>query len=247
MAPHAMMMPVKSIKLVEDGLRQIDLPPVVRPYGSFNEPNELVIGWILRYHVYSQIAHVRTVLAGLIMLSDAGNVPTGLILSRHIFEWTAQAAYLTEKLEWLIGRQMWKPAFELMFRIDTSNSWTKSHGAKYDAPQPCDEILEPFGIGPFIAAYGKFQKKQYGKSTVDDSYSYLSEYSHPNSACFLQYRDFDGPIGYVGVPRPVSTFGGINGFILEWLMFMHTLLALAKEDVVRHQLVELLTAAVAVR
>jgi hypothetical protein len=150
---------------------------------------------------------------------------------------------MVEKLEWFIKQHQWKSALQLIFQADTGNKWAKNHGHTYDAPKPSQEILDPIDISTCIAAYGKFQKKKYGKSTVDDSYSYLSEYSHPNSACFLQYRDSDGPVGYVGNPRSVSTYGGINGFLLEWLIFMHTLLALAHEDVVREQLVQIMTEA----
>ena len=70
----------------------------------------------------------------------------------------------------------------------------------------------------------------------------LSEYTHPNSACLLQYRDFEGAHGHIVKPPSKSTFGGINGFIIEWLMFMQALLGLAKEDAVRSKLIEILTA-----
>ena len=72
------------------------------PEGSFDNPDESVIRWILSYHAYSEIAHSRTLLAGLITLDDTGNVPSGMILSRHVFEWTAHSCFMVEKLDWLI-------------------------------------------------------------------------------------------------------------------------------------------------
>jgi hypothetical protein len=45
-------------------------------------------------------------------------------------------------------------------------------------------------------------------------------------------------------PPSRSSFGGINVFIIEWLMFMQELLGLAKEDAVRHRPIQLLPALV---
>src|SRR5579864_2189693 len=108
------------------------------------------------------------------------------------------------KLEWLVKTRKWRAAFELLLQADTGNSWAKNYGPNYD-----------------------------GNRTVHDSYGFLSEYAHPNAACFLQYRDSEGREAFLLKPPPRSTFGGINGFILEWLILIHKLLSLAKEDVVR--------------
>jgi len=166
-----------------------------------------------------------------------------MILARHVFEWTAHACYMRERLEWLVKSSQWSLAFKLMLQTDTGNSWAKNHGKNYDVPPLQEEILDPIDINTLIAAYAKYQKKEYEKSTVHDSYGYLSEYAHPNATCFVQYRDFEGADGYLVGPPPKSTFGGIDGFILEWLMFIHDLLALAKEDAVRQKLVDIMSAA----
>jgi hypothetical protein len=104
--------------------------------------------------------------------------------------------------------------------------------------------LRPIRIRKLIAAYLKYQTEQYGRSRVENTYGFLSEYSHPNAACFLQYREFDGRRAYLIAPPSRSSFGGINGFIVEWLMFMQELLGLAKEDAVRDILIRLLSAIV---
>ena len=231
------------LSIVEQGLRGISLPPVTRPaLGPDDEPTEELVYWGITFHVYCEIAHIRTVLAGLIALADMGNAPSGNILSRHIFEWTAHACYMAQKLKGLVTNRQWTPAFALLLQADTGNAWVKTHGQNYDpAPFP-EKILEPIRVKKLIAAYAKYQKAQYGKSKTYDTYAFLSEYAHPNSACFLQYQYFDGPPGYIVDPPPRSTFGGINAFIIEWLMFMQELLGLAKEDLVRVRLIEILTA-----
>jgi hypothetical protein len=233
---------MSKLKIVVEGLCNISLPAVKRPaLGPDDESTEELVSWGITYHTYSEIAHIRTILTGLVVLSEQGNTPSGMILARHIFEWTAHACYMCEKLGWLVKSSQWQLAFNLLLQADTGNLWARNHGKNYDAPPFREEILNPIDINALIAAYAKYQKKEYEKSTVHDSYSYLSEYAHPNATCLVQYRDFEGPEGFFVSPPAESSFGGITGFILEWLMFMHELLALAKEDIVRLQLVQIMT------
>jgi hypothetical protein len=141
-------------------------------------------------------------------MSEQGNTPGGMILARYIFEWIAHACYMREKLEYLIKSSQWNLAFILMLKADTGNLWAKNHGRKYDSPPFSEEIFDPIDINALIAAYAKYHKKRYEKCIVYDSYSYLSEYSHPNATCLVQYRDFEGTDGFLIAPPAQSTFGG---------------------------------------
>jgi hypothetical protein len=233
-------MKILRVKTVEQALQVIALPAVTRPpVGPDEEPTEELVRWAIKFHVYSAIAHIRTVLAGLITVADVGNTPSGNILARHIFEWTAHASYMKQKLEWHVSEQQWKPAFELLSRVDTGNSWAKKHGRAYRVPLP-ETILEPIRIKALLVAYAKHQKKRDGKTRAHDTYGFLSEYSHPNSACLVQYREYSGSDCYFVNPPFESTFGGINAFILEWLMFMVALLGLANEQAIRQTLINIL-------
>jgi hypothetical protein len=49
-----------------------------------DEATEELVSWAITYHAYSEIAHIRTVLRGLIALADIGNAPSGMVLARHI-------------------------------------------------------------------------------------------------------------------------------------------------------------------
>jgi len=228
------------LKLIDKGLRDITLPSVTRPaIGPNDDPTEELVRWGITFHAYSEIAHIRTVLTGLIVLADIGNTPSGNILARHIFEWTALACYLLENLKTLYANREWKDAFDLLLRTDTGNSWVKAHGHNYDTSAFPQDVAKPIRINKLIAAYTKHQTAQYGHTKVEDSYGFLSEYAHPNAACFLAYREFAGAQAYFVNPPSLSTFGGIKGFITEWLMFVQELLGIAPEDVVRGKLIHL--------
>jgi hypothetical protein len=123
-----------NVKIIEVGLRNVALPSVTHPSsGPDAEPTEELVHWGITFHVYSEIAHVRTVLAGLIALAEVGNTPCANILSRHIFEWTAHACYMTQHLKGHIEGRQWKEAFQLLLVADTGNAWAEAHGHNYDA------------------------------------------------------------------------------------------------------------------
>lgn len=236
---------MKILKTVETGLREISLPPLTRPpIGPDDPTTEALAVWGATTYAYCSIAQVRTVLAGLLTLADAGNTPTGIIVARHIFEWTAHACYMKQHLGEFFAKSDWKSAFELTLKADTGNAWVKKHGHNYDpTPSPVD-VLDPLRINKLISAYVKYKTEADGKSTIEDDYGYLSERSHPNGFCFQQYRKIVGQEANFVAPPTTSTFGGVNGFTLEWLMFIHDLLALAKEDPVRKAVGDVLAAAV---
>jgi hypothetical protein len=234
---------MRLVRIVEQELRAIDLPSIFRPPIGPNDPaTEELVRWAITFHVYAEIAHIRTVLAGLIVLADAGNTPSASILARHLFEWTAMACYLVEKLKEVVANKQWQPAFEIMLQVDTGNSWVKTHGRNYDNKSSFPEdVARPIRIKHLIAAYTRHHTAQYGSAKVEDSYGYLSEYSHPNSACLLPYKEFSGARAFFAQPAAESAvFGGINGFIVEWLMFAQELLGFAGENTVRDRLIRTL-------
>ena len=135
---------------------------------------------------------------------------------------------------------MWEKCFEMLLQSNTGNQWARTHGRAYETFPFPDDMVDPIDIGKLIAAYAKYQKKEYGKSNTHDSYGFLSEFTHPNSACLAQYRDSNGATGVIIPPPTQSTFGGIDGFIVEWLIFVQELLGLAGEHEVRDKLIAIL-------
>lgn len=56
------------------------LPPRARPPVAGNHPNEELVLWGIRFYSYSVIAHLRSVLSGLVQLIDTANIPTAFIV-----------------------------------------------------------------------------------------------------------------------------------------------------------------------
>lgn len=235
--PDPRIFELKSVRIIEEGLRAIPLPNVTRPVLGPNDPaTEDLVSWAITYHAYSEIAHIRMILAGFLALVEVKNIPSAMLLSRHVFEWTALACYLKQNLKEFVSQKMWQEGFDVLLQADTGNQWARNYSSDYETVPFPDQLLDPVEISKLIAAYAKYQKKEYGTSKVYDSYGFLSEFTHPNSACLIQYRDFIGATGMIVPPPTQSTFGGISAFIIEWLMFLQELLGFANEQEVRRKL-----------
>jgi hypothetical protein len=221
------------LKTVEAGLRKITLSPVIRPPVDFNAPNKELAVFAMRLYAYSSVAHIRTILGGLIVLDDAGNAPSAELLCRHVFEWTAHASYMVSKLKPYVEQNQWVEAFAIVSNFNGANSWIKQHGHKYGAAQIQLEAPDAVRLKHWIKAYEKFRTEEYGTATVEDGYGYLSEHSHPSAACFLQYRDIRGAEIRFVQPGNASRLPELDHCMIDWLGLTYTILALAKEDTLR--------------
>ena len=229
------------LKIIEEGLRSIALPPLTRPaIGPGDEPTEELVRWGTAIYVYSSVAHMRTILAGLVVLTDVGNTPTADVVCRHVFEWAAHACYMERSLTPHFADKDWRVAFDLFLRADGANLWIRNHGHKYDALPLPDEIRKPVRIGKLVDAYDEYQVEEYGGGDAKNAYGFLSEHSHASGACFLQYREISGAEVRFISPAESCCLPSANRSLIEWLVFMHGLLGLASEVAVRPVLLGIL-------
>lgn len=238
---------MKGIRVLEigaEGLSNIALPALNRPPVKPNEnPTEELVQWGIKVYVYSVIAHVRTILNGLLVLGKSGNIPASEILSRHMFEWTAHACYMSQKITEFAQQKNWRGAWELLTRAATGNYWAKQHGTKY-APSNASiptGLPNSLRVPDLIEAYEKYQVRQLGHADAKDTYSLLCEFSHPNSTCLQHYHSYKGAELTFSDPDPeASTLPVVNWCIIDLLMFLQALLALAQDNEVLTPVVVLL-------
>ena len=218
----------------------LGLPPDPSTLGTPDERKETYIHWAITYYVYSVIAHVRTVLHGLIALADSANIPTAIVVCRHLFEWTAQVCYMNENLGKYVAARDWDAARDLLNQAVIGSKWIKEHGHKYDPTQVAGEIPDTISLNKVLASYEVRLNQVYGIDGKDD-YGHLSEHSHPNSACFQQYHDGDvrGEIRLTepteGSPLPV-----VNWCLIDLNTLLLDLLGMSGEKTVRPQIAAIL-------
>lgn len=237
---------MEVLKIVEDGLRRVALPTVTRPPVPFDSPNEQLALFAIRVYAYSLIAHIRTIFTGVVVLEEAGNTPSARVLARHVFEWTAHAAYIAENLSNNIKDCQWPDAFDVVSKFDRANTWIKKHGKQHGAHPIQLDAPDAVRLKHWIAAYERFRVEKYGSATVDEAYGYLSEHAHPSGACFLQYREIWGP-ELRFVPASKTRLSDIEHSLLDWLMLIYKILGLAKEDTVRLAILKIIERLAALR
>lgn len=226
--------------LVNKGLQGITLtlpPPNLANAVTPESRKETWVSWAINYYVYSVIAHIRTVLRGIIVLAESGNIPTAMVVCRHVFEWAAQVCYVNENLTKHVAARDWDAAKDLLNMVSIGSNWIKEHGHKYDPAQINADIPNVLRLKKTLAAYEAHLKKEYGIDAKDD-YSHLSEHSHPNSACFLQYHDSDksGEVMRFIEPTKGSPLPCVNWCLIDLTRLFISLLALSKEQTVRPQI-----------
>ncbi len=205
------------------------------------------MNWGTKYYVYSLVAHVRTILRGLIALSDAENIPAAYILSRHVFEWTAQACYMNHELRNFYAQKQWSEAWTLLSASALGNLWVKRHGAKYapsgDGFTDVGDVPDPIRISKAVTAYDQYQQQSLGTAEAKDNYGLLSEYSHPNSVCLQQYHTYDDngrDVRFGDTVENSSPLPIVNWCLIDLLMFSDELLRMSGDTMVEPTVVALL-------
>jgi len=172
---------LNPLVMVSKGFDSLNLslsqPPDPRTLNTQDERKEAYIRWAVTSYVYSVIAHIRTVLRGLIVLADSGNIPTAMVVCRHVLEWAAQVCYMNENLQKHVAARDWDAARDLLNQAVIGSRWIKEHGHKYDPTQIKTEIPNTIRLNKVLASYEAHVEKAFGGDAKDD-YAHLSEHSH---------------------------------------------------------------------
>jgi hypothetical protein len=231
------MLGINTVEIVSDCLRDITFPTLSRPPVKPSEaPTEELVQWGTKLYTYSVVAHSRKILSALVQLANVGNIPAATILSRHVFELAAHACYMSRNLKGLFQQKAWQQAWDLLTIAAVANSWMKRHGEKYASPSTLPlETPDVLRIGKAISEYEEYRSQEYGVADARDTYSFLSEPSHPNSACFQQYHIYaaNGGVEIGDAVPPISPLPFVNWCLIDILRFVDALFDLSNETTVR--------------
>ena len=233
---------VAPARFIGQALEKIQLPTLSRPpVPPDMPPTKELVEWGARRFAYSLLAHVRTVLRGTLMLSDAGIEPAVIILCRHLYEWNMQTSYVYVTFKKHLETGDYAAAWEFFLRISQGNNWVKNHGTKYFPEFQAADVESSIRVKHFAKTYKEYRTQEFGSEKVDDDYSYLSERSHPNGFCLEPYLkiDFPNDVSFVE-PQSYTLPGVLHACVMEWAMASVNLLGLTQEMAVRAKLIEIL-------
>lgn len=235
---------LNTVAIVSDALDGVTLPTLTSPdltNLTGDARSEALTAWGIQFYAFSVIAHVRSVLRGLRAVATTENIPPTFVLVRHIFEWTEQVCYVSEKFAQHVAGRDWTSARELLDTIVIGGKWVKEYGCKYGATPTTMSLPDTLWLKHARKSYEAYLTKVYGTEEKDD-YGLLSEFSHPNAACLLQFHDTDagGDVRFLE-PTSGSPLPAANWCLVDLIHFLIGLLRLNGEQAVRPRLEALAT------
>lgn len=234
---------IRSLKVVNDNLQTISLPLLSRPSGRLGEPKTHELAqWAICVYVYSLIAHMDKILAGLVQLAEAENSAASAPVSRHVFEWAALTCSLTASLRDHFKQGDWEQAWQLLTKAALGSHWMRRYGGKYagDPPKKLPfEIPDPIYIPKAVEEYERYQAENSRDTEARDSYSLMCDQAHANAACLLRYHQYEDNGVVIRFIDPdvdaqqESFLPFVNCCLIDLLTFICELLGIANESTIR--------------
>lgn len=241
---------IRTLKVVTGSLRTIPLPPLRRPPVTPDEPKtEELLQWGISVYVFSLIAHLQKVLAGLVQLAESENVAASAPVCRHVFEWAALSCFLTSRLTEQFKQHDWEEAWKLLTKAALGSRWNRKYGSKYAGDPPTTIPVEcpaPVHLPDAVEEYERYQSGNSKNADTLDNYSLLCDFAHANAACLLRYQNYEDNEALIRFVDPdlerqtESFLPFVNCCLIDLMKFSYELLGLANESGVRPKILVVL-------
>jgi hypothetical protein len=226
-----------TLRAIADGTKRLSFPNLSRPSTPSKQPEtpELV-AWGAQVYCFSWLLHLNALLNGLLTLEDAGNRPSALIIACSVYELGAHAYHVKKHLKQYIDVQNYGAAWNFLLPITTGSRYMTEH-----FPSTAEMFPTAAHISKMIKCFGEVMPEDAIKT-----YSFLSEFAHPNSFAFGQHHDWLTPHEVCFTPHKASgMFGATTAACIHGLMAILQLLIFADAKPTVEALHELLTEVVA--
>ena len=228
---------LKTLRLIAEHLKRIDFPRLTRPRIHVNEPPTVeLVNWGIQTYCLPWIRHFGVLISGIVTLTDSNNKPAVRIVGRSSYELCAHIYYVQKHLDQHLRRKDLAAAWEFLAPIQTGSRYL------HDLfPQDSASFPAPAHISKAINCFKEIVPEEFS-----DDYSYLSEYTHPNTMAFQQhYRWIDPDTIEFADMVPFGAFGVIAASAIQGLLAADKLLTLCQESRIQGAIRALLHALVA--
>jgi len=224
-----------SLRASLQGLDQIKFPSLTRPNVPKDAPPTFdLVNWGIRMYSFSLLSHYREMLRSFLLLTDRGNIPAAFVIARCLFEMAAHTYYVNKHVQQYLKQGNLKSAGEFLSEINMGSLYMKEKYAERDDEGDNPKFPAPREIGKVIRCFNEWGNIKH----VGETYSFLSEYIHPNMAAFSYHYKFnaDGSttkVNFIEPPRdPLMAPLPEVAISLAALQFAGKLLDLTGETVV---------------
>jgi hypothetical protein len=168
-------------------LDKVQPPELVRPDVPHGQPaTEELVRWASQVYVYSIVCHFREILRSTLTLYDAGQVAAVFLCVRALFEMAAHIYYVKKHVFQHLDNKDFDAAWKFMVKINAGSRYMKEkYGEKLNGEL---EIEESPKIQKAVATFNEYFKGR--EKVATEEYSFLSEFSHPNSFAFTSHIEW---------------------------------------------------------
>jgi hypothetical protein len=221
------------LRLIADRTKTFSFPNLSRPSVPSNQPaTRELVNWGAQVYCFSWLLHLNALLNGLLKLEDAGDRPCSIIVARSVYELGAHAYYVKKHLKQHIDNQKYDVAWNFLLPITSGSRYMNEQ-----FPSTSEMFPTAAHISKMIKSFGEVMPED-----AVENYSFLSEFSHPNSFAFGQHYNWLTPHEVSFVPHQASgVFGATFAACVNGVMAIQQLLALANEKPTAKALYRLLT------
>ena len=223
-----------SLRASLQGLDQIKFPSLTRPNVPKDAPPTFdLVNWAIQMYSFSLLSHYREMLRSFLLLTGGGNIPAAFVIARCLFEMAAQTYYVNKHAQQYLKEGNLKEALKFLSEINMGNLYMKEKYAESE-DEDANAFPTPREIGKVIRCFNEWGKIK----RAGETYSYLSEFSHPNMGAFSHHyeiKDVDSTVrvDFTEPPRD-PLMAPLHEIVisLTGLQFVGELLGLTGETVV---------------
>lgn len=157
-------------------------------------PTRELVQWAVQLYCFSLLSHYREMLRAFLSLTELGAVPAAFVISRCLFEMGAHSYYVHKHVRQHLGSGDLKSVWEFLKEINMGNLYMRGKSARENKKNKAPDFPLPRDIGKVIRCFSEIATRG-----AAETYSYLSEFAHPNMAAFNHYYKM-GPLKD-GVPQ----------------------------------------------
>jgi hypothetical protein len=182
-------------------LHALTTPELVRPPVPHGDsPTGELVTWAVKVYFYSALCQFRELLRATLLLVDADHVSAVFFCCRGLFELAAHSYYVKKHvLQYLKADNLglaWQFLFDVNLGSRDMREKQKSHGVEPDYP-------EGPHVAKVMACFNEYFPNGYKEKQATETYSSLSEFSHPNCFAFINHFEWETDLR----DMPKVTFG----------------------------------------
>jgi hypothetical protein len=146
-------------------------------------PTRELVDWSIRMYCYSLLSHYREILRSFLLLTEGGGIPAAFVIARCLFEMGAHAHYVHKHVTQHLEGGNLDSAWRLLMEVNMGSRYMREKIAERTEEYDQAPFLEPREVAKVIRCFNEWGNIKQAVAT----YSFLSEFSHPNMGAFSHY------------------------------------------------------------